>query len=183
MVTVGQEKSGMTLATQGAVGAHCIMEDSRPWIPLRPYAELVLTRLYAVDPLRGEMVCAFRAPPGLELPRHRTTGSAIIHTMQGRWKYREHDWICGPGSVVVETAAATLTPQSLADGTDDVILFVVATGEMLILDGSGQIIGSENWRTATDRYLDFCQANDQSVPSDAASCCTSAFTFADVRPE
>jgi hypothetical protein len=37
--------------------------------------------------------------------------------VQGRWKYREHDWVAGPGSVVIETAAMEHTRQALADGT------------------------------------------------------------------
>jgi hypothetical protein len=59
--------------------------------------------------------------------------------------------------VVIETAASTQTPQSLADGTDDVILFTVTQGELLVLDDDGRIVGTENWRTAVGRYLDYCR--------------------------
>ena len=43
-------------------------------------------------------------------------------TVQGRWKYLEHNWVAGPGSVVIETSTSRHTPQALADGTDDVII-------------------------------------------------------------
>jgi quercetin dioxygenase-like cupin family protein len=135
----------------------CIADDSLPWMPYLPWSDLVSVKLYRVDPLRGEVISVVRAPPGVELPRYRHAGTATIYTIQGRWKYRERDWVAGPGSVVIESASAQHTPQSLADGTDDVIMFVVATGEHLLLDAAGRVVATENWRTAVDRYLEYCR--------------------------
>jgi DNA/RNA-binding domain of Phe-tRNA-synthetase-like protein len=61
--------------------------------------------------------------------------------------------------VVIETAATEHTRQSLADGTDDVVLFTVTQGELLLLDDEGRVVGTENWRTAVDRYVDYCRAH------------------------
>ena len=141
------------------------VDDSLPWLPFTPHSELVSVKLYAADPKRGEVVVLLRAPPGVELPAHRSTGPTTIYTLQGRWKYREHDWVAGPGSVIIEPVAARHTPQILADGTDDVILFVVADGDLQILDAEDRVIGIENWRTAVDRYVAYCRANDL-VPRD-----------------
>lgn len=141
------------------IDTRCIDDDSLPWMPFVPYSDLVSVKLYKADPVRGEVISVFRTPPGVELPRCHHSGSTTIYTVQGRWKYREHDWVAGPGSVVIENAASTNTPQSLADGTDDVIIFTVTQGELLVLDEEGRIVGTENWRTAVSRYLDYCQAH------------------------
>jgi len=130
----------------------CIPDDGSPWLPFAPYSELVMLKILAVDPARGRVVCLMRAPPGTELPPRRTTGSTLIYTLQGRWKYREHDWVAGPGSVVSETSGDSLTAQALPDGTDDVMVMVIAEGEQQLLDENGQVAGVENWRTALDRY-------------------------------
>jgi hypothetical protein len=139
------------------IDTRCIDDDSLPWMPFVPYSDLVSVKLYKADPVRGEVISVLRAPPGVELPRFHHSGSTTIYTVQGRWKYREHDWVAGPGSVVIEAAASTQTPQSLADGTDDVILFTVTQGELLVLDDASRIVGTENWRTAVGRYLDYCR--------------------------
>jgi 2,4'-dihydroxyacetophenone dioxygenase len=137
-----------------------IADDDRPWVPFLPYSDLVWVKLYRVDPVRGEVISVLRAPPGVELPRCRQTGTATIYTVQGRWKYLEHDWVAGPGSVVIETATSRLTPHALADGTDDIILFMVTSGETLLLDDEGRVVGTESWRTAVERYVGYCLDND-----------------------
>lgn len=137
----------------------CITDDSLPWMPFVPHSDLVSVKLYRADPVRGEVISVLRAPPGAELPRYHQSGTTTIYTVQGRWKCREHDWVAGPGSVVIETAASEHTPQALADGTDDVVLFTVTQGELLLLDDQGKVVGTENWRTAVDRYLEYCRAN------------------------
>jgi hypothetical protein len=62
--------------------------------------------------------------------------------------------------VVIEPAGIPHSPQVLSDGTDDVILFIVADGDLLLLDAGGQVVGTENSRTAVARYLEYCRAND-----------------------
>ncbi len=142
------------------VDTRCIADDSLPWLPLAPYAELASVKLLTADPVRGEVILVLRAPPGIELPRHRTSGSTTIYTVQGRWKYREHEWVAGPGSLVIERASACNTPQILADGTDDVIMLLLIGGDVQLLDSDDRVVSIENWRTAVSRYLDFCRAND-----------------------
>jgi quercetin dioxygenase-like cupin family protein len=142
------------------VNAPYSTDDTLPWLPFEPQSGLVAVKVYAADATSGEVVLLLRAPPGSELPPHRSTGATTIYTLQGRWKYREHDWVAGPGSVVLEPADTRHTPRILADSTDDTILLVIANGDLQLLDAEDRIIGIENWRTATDRYLTYCQAND-----------------------
>lgn len=142
------------------IDTSCITDDSLPWVPLLPYSDLVSVKLFHVDPARGEVISVLRAPPGTQLPRHRHSGSATIYTVQGRWRYLERDWVAGPGSVVIEAADSQYTPQALPDGTDDVIMFIVYSGELLLLDVEGRVVATETWRTAVGRYLDYCRDND-----------------------
>jgi hypothetical protein len=145
--------------TSHPIDTSCIADESIPWMPYVPYSDLVSVKLYRADPVRGEVISVLRAPPGVELPRCHQGGTTTIYTVQGRWKYREHDWVAGPGSVVIEHPASQHTPQALPDGTDDVIMFMVTQGELLLLDDEGKVVGTENWRTAVDRYLDYCRVN------------------------
>jgi quercetin dioxygenase-like cupin family protein len=142
------------------VDTRCIADDSLPWLPLAPYADRASVKLLSADPVRGELILVLRAPPGLELPRHRTSGTTTIYTVQGRWKFREHDWVAGPGSLVIEPASVLHTPQMLGDGTDDVILFLMVTGDVQLLDADDRITGIENWRSALSRYFEYCGAHD-----------------------
>ena len=145
--------------TSDPIDTSCIADETIPWMPFVPYSDLVSVKLYRADPARGEVISVVRAPPGVQLPRFHHAGTTTIYTVQGRWKYREHDWVAGPSSVVIEHPASQHTPQVLPDGTDDVIMFMVTQGELLVLDDQGKVVGSENWRTAIDRYLDYCAAN------------------------
>jgi quercetin dioxygenase-like cupin family protein len=148
----------MTLKLED-VDTRCIADDSLPWLPLAPYADLVSIKVLSADPVRGELILVLRAPPGVELPRHRTSGATTIYTVQGRWKYREHDWVAGPGSLVIEPASALHTPQMLGDGTDDVVLLLLVSGDVYLLDDHDRTVGVENWRSAVARYLEHCRAN------------------------
>ena len=141
------------------VDTRIVTDEGRPWLSLRPYAELVSIKLLSTDPVRGEIIVVLRAPPGIELPRHRTTGSMTVYTMQGRWKYRERDWVAGPGSLVIAPADSCLTPCVLGEGADDAIMLVLASGDVQCLDDAGHVLGVENWRTATDRHLEHCEAH------------------------
>jgi quercetin dioxygenase-like cupin family protein len=122
------------------VATRCIADDSLPWLPLAPYAEFVSAKLLSADAVRGAMILVLRAPPGVELPRHRTSGPTTIYTVQGRWKYREHEWVAGPGSLVIEPASACNTPQTLADGTDDAIMLLLIGSDVQLLDSDDRVI-------------------------------------------
>ena len=50
-----------------------------------------------------------KAPLDVQLPKHHHTGTVMVYTIEGKWKYKEHDWVAGPGSIVYETAASTHT--------------------------------------------------------------------------
>jgi len=133
------------------------VDESLPWVPLGQCSDRASVRLYAANPGRGEVVLLLRAAPGVEFPPHRSTGMTTIYTLQGRWKYLEHDWVAGPGSVVIAPAGDRHTPRIQPDGTDDAMLFVVADGDLCLLDSDDRIVAVRNWRSAIDLYEQHCR--------------------------
>jgi quercetin dioxygenase-like cupin family protein len=149
------------------INTGCLDGEHTPWMPFAPYSEDVLIKYFKIDAVRGETISLLKVPVGAELPRHHHTGTVIVYTIQGSWRYKEHDWIARSGSVVYETASTRHTPQALNDG-QDVITFNIVTGELLYLDDNDNIIAVENWKTSMDRYLSYCKANGM-TPTDLSA--------------
>ena len=132
--------------------------ESLPWVPFTPYAENVLLKYFKLDPIRGEWIVLMKAPLDMQLPRHHHTGTVMVYTIEGKWKYKEHDWVAGPGSVVYETAASTHTFEVVAAGERGYVLTLVhVTGDLAFLDENGNVIALENWKTSMQRYLAYCE--------------------------
>ncbi|PPE75315.1 cupin [Solimonas fluminis] len=132
--------------------------ESLPWVPFTPYSPDVLLKYIKLDPVRGEMVVLLKAPGGMQMPRHHHTGTVIVYTLSGQWKYREHDWVATPGSVVYETASTEHTPVAMPEG-GEVLALNIIVGELVYLDQEDRVIAIENWKTSMQRYLAYCQAN------------------------
>jgi 2,4'-dihydroxyacetophenone dioxygenase len=132
--------------------------ESLPWVPLTPYSEDILLKYFKLDPIRGEWIVLMKAPPGVQLPKHHHTGTVMVYTIEGKWKYEEHDWVAGPGSIVYETAASTHTFEVVEAGKNgDVLTLVQVTGDLLFLDGNDNIVALENWKSGLQRYLAYCE--------------------------
>ena len=132
--------------------------DKLPWVPLTPYTDQILLKYFKLDPIRGEWIVLMKVPPGVELPRHHHTGTVMVYTIEGKWKYKEHSWAAGPGSIVYETAASAHTFEVVAAGDNGCVLTLVqVTGDLLFLDGSDNVIALENWKTSLQRYLAYCK--------------------------
>ena len=141
------------------VATECIDDASIPWVPFAPYSSDVLLKYFKLDPIRGESISVLKAPAGTQMPKHHHTGTVIVYTLKGRWKYAEHDWIAGPGSVVFETAGSSHTPVMVRGDDDEVITFNIVQGDLIYLNENDQVIAMENWKTSMDRYLAYCEAN------------------------
>ncbi|MFM0247462.1 2,4'-dihydroxyacetophenone dioxygenase family protein [Paraburkholderia sediminicola] len=147
------------------VATECIDDASIPWVPFVPYSSDVLLKYFKLDPIRGESISVLKAPAGTQMPKHHHTGTVIVYTLKGRWKYAEHDWIAGPGSVVFETAGSSHTPVMVPGDDDEVITFNIVQGDLIYLNENDQVIAMENWKTSMERYLAYCEANSL-VPKD-----------------
>lgn len=144
-----------------------IDSESMPWMPFAPHADDVRVKLFRADPLRGEVVLLLKVPPRARMPRHRHSGPLMVYTIAGRWKYREHDWIAGTGSVVFAPAATSHTPQAIDPDTEILTLNVV-NGDVTLLGPRDEPLATENWRSMLDRYLSYC-AQAGVVPHDVTA--------------
>lgn len=133
-----------------------IDDESLPWIPFDPYSDKVFVKYFRLDPVRGEMIVLMKAPATMRLPKHHHSGTVIVYTIEGRWKYVEHDWIAGPGSIVFETAAESHTPQAVGDG--QVLLLNIIIGDLIFMDEDNKVLAIENWKSALKRYQNYCGA-------------------------
>lgn len=143
--------------------------EQMPWMPFAPLSDEVFVKYFRIDPLRGEMLGLMRLPAGTAFPSHYHSGVVIAYTLKGAWRYIEQDWIARAGDTVYEPACSTHTPESVGD--EDSEFFFVLSGDLVFQDEAGNPLWRENWKTAIDRYSNYCQANDiepQDITSFAA---------------
>jgi hypothetical protein len=132
--------------------------ESLPWMPFAPYSDTIFLKLIKVDPISGQWIALLKAPAGAELPMHHHAGTVMVWTMQGKWKYIEHDWIATPGSFVFETAGSRHTPVGVGD--EEVVTLNIVQGDWNLVTPEGAVLAIENWKSMMERYLAFCRQKD-----------------------
>ena len=142
-----------------SVDTALIDDEALPWVPFTPYDDNVHVKLLKADPVRGETITLLRVPRGTVLAKHHHTGTVIVYTIAGAWRYAEHDWVAKPGSVVFETAATSHTAQFVDGFGDETITLNITVGDLVYMNDAGQVVAMENWRTMVRRYLDHCEAH------------------------
>ncbi|HEX3606433.1 MAG TPA: 2,4'-dihydroxyacetophenone dioxygenase family protein, partial [Candidatus Dormibacteraeota bacterium] len=131
--------------------------DELPWHPFTPYSEEVMLKILHLDMVRGEVVLLLKAPGGTNLGVHNHYGRVLVYTVQGTWRYAEHDWTSSAGDFVYEVANSSHTFQ--AQPGDDVIVFIVLEGALAFLDENGNTVAVETAQTVAERYRAYCGAN------------------------
>jgi len=130
--------------------------EALPWMPFAPYSDEIMIKVIKVDPIRGEWTSLLKTPPYTELPMHHHSGTVMVWTVTGSWRYKEHDWVASAGSFVFETAASRHTPITVGD--EEVITLNIVQGDWNVLSPEGAVLAIENWRSMMDRYLNYCKA-------------------------
>ena len=129
--------------------------ESLPWMPFIPYSDQIFIKLIKVDPIRGEWTTLLKTPPYTELPMHHHSGTVMVWTVAGSWRYKEHDWVATTGSFVFETAASRHTPITVGD--EEVVTLNIVQGDWNVMSPEGAVLAIENWKSMVDRYLNFCK--------------------------
>jgi 2,4'-dihydroxyacetophenone dioxygenase len=137
-----------------AFGPTHIDAESLPWFPFTPYSQEVLLKIFHVDPVRGEATLMLKAPGGADLGVHNHYGRVLVYTVQGSWRYEEHDWVAKPGHFVYEVANSQHTFH--AEPGEEVLLFIHVEGPLEFLDAAGNSVAIETARTLMDRYQAYC---------------------------
>ena len=140
--------------------------ESMPWMPFAPYSDVFMIKLIKVNPISGEWITLLKIPPGSVMPLHHHAGTVMVWTIQGQWRYLEHDWVATPGSFVYETAGTRHTPASV--GEDDVITLNIVQGDWNLMSPEGAVLAIENWKSMMERYLNFCKSKGM-TPVDVSS--------------
>ncbi|WDD91833.1 2,4'-dihydroxyacetophenone dioxygenase family protein [Burkholderia sp. FERM BP-3421] len=126
----------------------CLQDDDLPWLPMAEHLPGLAIKYLHIDAAGDELTVLLRMPVGMTLPRHRHDGRVFVHTLVGEWRYREYDWIAGPGSTVLEPAGSHHTPETLSSPTGHVITFNVMRGDLVLFDDDGREAARENCRVA-----------------------------------
>jgi 2,4'-dihydroxyacetophenone dioxygenase len=133
-----------------AFDAQYIPANDTPWFPYGPNGCEV--QLVQADPTTGHWIVKLRGPAGGNLGIHRHYGSVIGFTLRGGWRYLEHDWVSRTGDIIHETPGSVHT---LVMQDESEILFFVE-GALEYLDARGQTLAHEDWRSISQKYVDFC---------------------------
>lgn len=131
--------------------------EALPWMPFAPYSDEIFLKLIKVDPIRGEWTTLLKLPPHTELPMHHHSGTVMVWTVTGSWRYKEHAWVARAGSFVFETAASRHTPVTVGD--DEVITLNIIQGDWNVMSPEGAVLAIENWKSMVDRYVNFCRSH------------------------
>ena len=76
--------------------------NSTPWVPFAPINDKILLKYFKINPVTGEVVLLMKAAKGEGAHIHRHTGTVMVYTLSGRWKYDQHDWIAQACDFVFE---------------------------------------------------------------------------------
>ncbi|MCI4644127.1 MAG: 2,4'-dihydroxyacetophenone dioxygenase family protein [Hyphomonadaceae bacterium] len=144
-----------------SIGVTHVSGSDLPWVPWE-VGEGLAYKLFKVDPVHGVMVAALLAPAGTQLGRHRHTGFVQLYTIQGAWKYNEHNWIARGGDVVYETANS-IHSFTILPG-EDVVTFIVFNGTLEFLDDDDNLIHTESWQSMLERQNNFIRESGTEVP-------------------
>jgi quercetin dioxygenase-like cupin family protein len=128
--------------------------DALPWHPFTPYSDEVMLKILHLDLVRGETVLMLKVPGGVGLGVHNHYGRVLVYTVQGTWRYAEHDWTSTAGDFVYEVANSRHTFQ--AEPGEDVIAFIVLEGALEFLDENGNTLAIETAHTVAERYQAYC---------------------------
>ncbi|MDG9924425.1 MULTISPECIES: 2,4'-dihydroxyacetophenone dioxygenase family protein [unclassified Pseudomonas] len=142
-----------------SIDTAAINDEDLPWVPFAPYSNEVFVKYIKCDPVRGETITLLKSPAGVTMPKHHHSGTVIVYTIKGAWKYLEHDWISKQGGVVFETAGTSHTPMALAEYGDEIITLNIVQGDLLYFDENDNLFAIENWKSGVERYLAYCKAN------------------------
>ena len=123
--------------------------DDIPFAELhRPWGTTYMKLLHA-DLVADTFTNIIRWPAGLQLPKHRHTGTVSAWTFSGAWRYLEYDWVATAGSYVFEPVGTVHTLQVEEDTeamfvTNGGFIYYGPDGEMTTYSDAASILASVN---------------------------------------
>jgi len=114
-------------------------DDERRWVPVR---DGVHFRPFLFDVTTGGWSSILKVDPGCTLACHYHTQPVYGFTLEGAWRYLEHDWVAGKGTFIFEPPGEMHT--LVADETAGMMTFFVTRGSLIYTGDGGRQIGYED---------------------------------------
>lgn len=113
--------------------------DTAAWVPLAPGVSI---RPMLFDVSNGGWSNLLRIEPGGSLACHYHTQPVHGYTVEGSWRYLEHDWISPQGTFIYEPPGELHT--LVADPELGMTTFFVTRGSLIYTDADGTQTGYED---------------------------------------
>ena len=127
------------------------LEDDRLWVP---YGETAWFQPCQFNVTTGGFTAVLKALPGTVVPKHYHVSTVQGYTLQGRWRYLEHDWIATAGSFIFEPAGEAHTLVVPEDATEPAIILFVVAGALVYVDEDGAFLMYEDGFTVLEMARD-----------------------------
>ena len=118
---------------------HFDRNDTKRWVPLR---DGVAFRPFLFDVANGGWSSILRIAPGKQLACHYHTQPVYGYTIEGSWRYLEHDWIANAGTFIYDPPGEMHT--LVADDRLGMTTFFVTRGSLIYTDAAGRQSGYED---------------------------------------
>ena len=107
------------------------IDDEKLWIP---YADDVWIQPCCFNVTSGGFSVLLKGLPGAQLGVHYHVGIVRGYTLQGHWRYLEHDWIAKPGTFIYEPAGEAHTLVVTDDSPEPALIMFIVEGGLVYLD-------------------------------------------------
>ena len=117
------------------------LEDERLWVP---YAEGAWFQPCHFNVTTGGFTIMAKFLPGTTIPTHYHVSTVQGYTLQGMWRYLEHDWVATAGTFISEPAGEAHTLNVPEDSTEPMLAFFVVAGGLVFVDDDGEFAAYED---------------------------------------
>jgi 2,4'-dihydroxyacetophenone dioxygenase len=124
-----------------------------PWIPGEPGC---WNKFTLFDLSNNGFVTVLKMNPGRSLQPHYHAQPVVGYTLQGRWKYREYDWVAQAGSTTYEAAGVVHTLTNL--GRAQMISVFHVMGPHILVDRKGRQTDYADAFVLLQFVQDYCKA-------------------------
>jgi hypothetical protein len=125
----------------------------------------VLLKIVRFDVARGTWVILNRFRPGVQLQKHRHTGSVDAFTSAGRWHYLEYDFYVTAGSYLFEPANSVHTLHVPDDNDGDTDVCFIIEGALLNLAADGSVESVSDGPSTLEAYYALLETQGDPRPN------------------
>ena len=117
--------------SRGHFVANIDIDNDKLWVP---YADGVWFQPCCFNVTSGGFSVLLKGLPGAQLGVHYHVGTVRGYTLQGHWRYLEHDWIAKPGTFIYEPAGEAHTLVVTDDTPEPALILFMVEGGLIYLD-------------------------------------------------